>query len=197
MAPFAAAWRGPELSAPSPPDRASDGEHVPVEGTPAAATCGEAPISSSEALQTVGDVYRRVVPLRGGTTSQGRKSTSAVSAERDRIDLPSPSLWVNDCDEEARAPGERLSRSAFMAARSPARQVAAPRSPMTKRRSAQCPTRKAAFTPSVPSRWSRYSGNEVQPPPTPAPQRLEGYAFDLGHHLEGPVDVPRPAAGRG
>ena len=90
--------------------------------------------------------------------------------------LPSPSLWEKDCvDENPRPPAAREARSsAAMAATSVGVASRSPSAPITYRRSWQWPTRNPAFTPRRPSTRSRYSGNVVQLPVTPALSAARG-----------------------
>lgn len=48
-------------------------------------------------------MYSRVVPSCSLTTAH-RARTSSVVAARDGMGLPSPSLWVKDCDDENPSP---------------------------------------------------------------------------------------------
>ena len=133
-------------------------------------------------------MYSSVVPGWSRTTSQ-KASISRRSALRDEIGLPSPSEWVRDCDEEKPSPpaSSDSESSRLISAISSSEATSAPRSePITKRRSAQCPTRK----PGVDAEAS-FEAVEVLVEARPVPretvlERDQRHALDLGHH---PADV--------
>ena len=126
-------------------------------------------------------MYSSVVPSWAATSSQ-KASISRRSAYRELMGRPSPSEWVRDWDEEKPSPPaarESASR-ARMAAISSSVATSSPRSaPMTLRRSAQCPTRKPALTPSRPSSASRYSPKVDQFHGTPFSRAARGIPSTL------------------
>jgi hypothetical protein len=84
-----------------------------------------------------------------------------------------------------------------MAATSSSVATSSPRSaPMTLRRSAQCPTRKPALTPSRPSSRSRYSPKWTSSTARRSPGG-QGHPLDLGHHLADVVRVLGVDGGEG
>ena len=132
--------------------------------------------SSVNPLRQPGTMSSTVVPACS-RTAPARRSSSSRPAARDGTGWPSPSLWVCTWEvEKPSAPSARAACSAAsMASVSPA--VATPptaRSPMTRRRSVECPTRKPALTPMRPSRRPSQSPKEDQSQGSPARRAASG-----------------------
>ena len=132
--------------------------------------------SSVNPLRQPGTISSTVVPS-WSRTAAARRSISARLAARDGTGCPSPSLCVCTCDvEKPRAPSRSAAWSAVsIAARSAS--VASPptaRSPITRRRRVECPTRKPAFTAMRPSRRPSQSPKEPQSHGRPARSAARG-----------------------
>ncbi len=132
--------------------------------------------SSVKPLRQPGTISSTVVPSCSRTAA-ARRSISSRPAARDGTGCPSPSLCVCTWEvENPSAPSARAAcNAASMASRSAA--LAAPptaRSPMTSRRSVECPTRKPALTAMRPSRWPSHSPKEVQSQGRPARSAASG-----------------------
>ena len=137
--------------------------------------------SSVKPLRQPGTMSSTVVPSWARTAAASR-SISGRPAARDGTGWPSPSLCVCTCEvEKPSAPSARAAcRAASMASRSSA--VATPptaRSPITSRRSVECPTRKPALTAMRPSRWPSHSPKEVQSHGSPARRAARGMPSTL------------------
>ena len=101
--------------------------------------------------------------------------------------------------ESESAAGQRLLDQAHHGRRA-ARAWPAPgwrASPMTTRRTVECPTRNPALTASPTSMRVRYSAKDVQSHAPPLSERGDGDALDHGHHLLDVVGVIGPEGGDG
>ena len=136
---------------------------------------------SSKPSRQPSDANSSVVPGCSETTAASWSSSSSL-AQRDATGLPSPSEWVRARVVENPSPPDRMpsarswhisSISSWVASRSTAAE------PITRRRSAQCPTRNPALMPSRPSSRSRYSGKEVQSQSMPFSSAASGMPSTL------------------
>ncbi len=170
--------RPPWRPGPRPPCPAASWLHAPsgfIDDTPS--TFQLTGRSASRDIVAMKSISSSVNPLRQPATmsstvvpswertAAARRSISARLAARDGTGWPSPSLCVCTCEvEKPRAPSSSAACSAASMA-SMSASVAVPptaRSPMTSRRSVECPTRKPALTAMRPSRRPSQSPNEPQ-----------------------------------
>ncbi len=126
--------------------------------------------SSVKPLRQPATMSSSVVPSWSRTAAASRSISSRLAA-REGTGWLSPSLCVCTCEvEKPRAPSSSAAcNAATMAAMSSG--LAAPptaRSPMTRRRSVEWPTRNPAFTAMRPSKRPSHSPNEVQSQGSPA-----------------------------
>ncbi len=147
--------------------------------------------SSVNPLRHPGTMSSRTVPSCSDTAEHRASSSSRVAA-LEGTGLPSPSLWVwaREVDSPSAPSSKHALARATMAATSvgdAGRWTAS--SPMTTRRSEECPTRNPALTPMPPSKRPSHSPNE----PHDQSSGLEGgqgHPLDPGHH-------PGQVVGRG
>ncbi len=125
-------------------------------------------------------------------TAAARRSISSRLAARDGTGWLSPSLCVWTCEvEKPSAPSSSAAcNAATMAAMSSG--VAAPptaRSPMTRRRNVEWPTRNPALTAMLPVEAAEPLSERGPVPGQPGPERRERHTFDPGHHAADVIGV--------
>ncbi len=124
----------------------------------------------SDGISPIAAMNSSVVPGWSRTAAASARSSSWDDA-RDGTGLPSPSVCASPSDDDTPSAPARIDSWASSTIASICSPLAVPptaSSPITTRRMVEWPTRKPAFTPSLPSMRSSHSPNECQSHAGPA-----------------------------